>query len=112
MWRAAPWAAVVLSASSHAWSQAPPASGGRLFGTDEDTTLNGNPRPAQPVVMRLAYGGAAGCPGEQAFRDAVGAHVRGWEPFAPNAPWRLGVTVAQRPTGYTGSAELRDVTGS
>jgi hypothetical protein len=57
--------------------------------------------------MRLVYVGAAGCPGEQAFRDAVGAHVRGWDPFAPNAPWRLAVSVVKRPSGYEGTAELR-----
>jgi hypothetical protein len=62
--------------------------------------------------MRLAYSGAEGCPGDQAFRDAVGAHVRGWDPFAPNAPWHLTAAVSRGPSGYQGSAELRDVTGA
>ena len=62
--------------------------------------------------MRLAYAGAEGCPVEQVFRDAVGAHVRGWTPFAPSAPWRLTVSVSHRASGFDGVAELRDVTGA
>ena len=62
--------------------------------------------------MRLAYTEAEGCPGEQAFRDVVGLQVRRWAPFAPNAPWRLTVRITRRPSGYEGSAELRDVTGA
>jgi hypothetical protein len=38
--------------------------------------------------------------------------VRRWNPFAVNAPWRLLVTLARKPSGFEGSAELRDVTGT
>jgi hypothetical protein len=65
--------------------------------------------------MRLDYiraPGAEACPDEQVFRAAVGTHVRRWEPFAPNGPWRLLVIVSRRGEGYEGSAELRDVTGA
>jgi hypothetical protein len=64
--------------------------------------------------MRLVYTRAAGaeaCPDEQVFRDAVGSQVRRSDPFAPNAPWLLTVTVSHR-GGYEGAAELRDVTGA
>jgi hypothetical protein len=92
----------------------PPASPGRLFGTDEAPPPG--VQPAGPhVVMRLAYTrsqGAEACPDEQFFRDAVAAKVPHWAPFAPNAPWRLDVAVVRQPGGFAGSAELRDVTGS
>jgi hypothetical protein len=35
-----------------------------------------------------------------------------WTPFAPSAPWRLEVSVARRPEGFAGFAELRDVMGA
>jgi hypothetical protein len=92
----------------------PPASAGRLFGTDEAPPPG--VQPAGPhVVMRLAYTrgqGAEVCPDEQFFRDAVAAKVPHWAPFAPNAPWRLEVGVTRRPDGFAGFAELHDVTGA
>jgi hypothetical protein len=104
--------AFLVLAARPAFAQVPsPGSGGRPFGTDTEP-----PPGAQPtgpvVVMRLAFAGTEGCPAEQVFRDAVGAHVRGWAPFAPNAPWRLTVSVTRGASGYEGSAELRDVTGA
>ena len=93
---------------------AQPALGGRPFGTDDDP-LPGARAPRQRVIMRLDYlraPGAEACPGEQGFRDAVGAQVRRWEPFAPNGPWHLTVIVSRRGDGYEGSVELRDVTGA
>lgn len=62
--------------------------------------------------MRLAYTGAEGCPGEEAFRDAVGLQVRRWEPFAVNAPWRLTVVISRRGDAYEGSAVLSDRGGA
>ena len=61
--------------------------------------------------MRLAYSGAEGCPAEDVVKAAIGAQVRRWDPFAPNAPWRLSVTLVRRAGGYEGAAELRDVLG-
>lgn len=90
---------------------APPVSTGRPFGSD--STPPPGVQPSVPmVVMRLAYAPAEGCPAEQVFRDAVGAHVRGWDPFAPNAPWRLAISIARRGPGFIGSGELRDETGA
>jgi RNA polymerase sigma factor (sigma-70 family) len=115
-------AALLCSLSGVLWAapafaQAPsPAGGstGRLFGVD-DEAAPGMPASRPRVVMRLAYTrapGAEACPEEQSFRDLMGARVRGWAPFAPNAPWRLAVVVGRLGGGYGASAELRDVTGA
>jgi hypothetical protein len=84
-----------------------------MFGTEDDPRPDLRPA-GPPVVMRLRYtraSGAEACPDEQVFRDAVGAQARRSDPFAPNGPWLLTVTVSRR-GGYEGSAELRDVTGA
>lgn len=82
----------------------------RLFGTD-DSPAPGAAPPRERVVMRLEYHAAAGCPNDQLVRAAVGAQVRRWDPFAPNAPWQLTVTIT-RGAGYEGTAELRNVAGT
>lgn len=103
--------ALVLGVAS-ASADAPPASMGRPFGTDDDPPP-GVPAPRERVVMRLAYTAAGGCPDDQVVRAAIGAQVRRWDPFAPNAPWRLDVSIGRRRGGgYEGSAELRDVMGT
>jgi hypothetical protein len=84
-----------------------------MFGTEDDPRADLRPA-GPPVVMRLHYtraSGAEACPDEQGFRDAVGAQARRSDPFAPNAPWLLTVTLSHR-GGYEGAAELRDVTGA
>lgn len=107
--------AASLLVSAPAFGQTPPQgpSSSRMFGTEDDPRPDLRPA-GPPVVMRLRYTratGAEACPDEQVFRDAVGAQVRRSDPFAPNGPWLLTVTVSRR-GGYEGSAELRDVTGA
>ncbi len=69
--------------------------------------------PSRPrVVMRLEYAPPEGCPDDQVVRASIGAQVRRWDPFAPNAPWRLAVRLMKRGAAYAGSAELRDVSGA
>lgn len=109
--RAAPllpllWIALVAAPARA--QQAPGA--GRLFGTD-DAPAPGMLPPRERVVMRLDYAAAEGCPDDQLVRAAISAQVRRWDPFAPNAPWRLTVTIARK-AGYEGTAELRNVTGT
>jgi len=83
----------------------------RLFGTDESPPP-GAPPSGPRVVMRLEYTPAAGCPDDQVLRATISAQVRQWDPFAPNAPWRLVVGFSRRGSVYVGAAELRDVTGA
>jgi hypothetical protein len=87
----------------------PPSA--RLFGTDDAPPPGMAPSRPQ-VVMRLAYLPPEGCPDEHLLRAAVGAQVRRWDPFAPNAPWQLSVALVQHGATYEGNAELRDVTGA
>ncbi len=104
--------AVLLLAPALGHAQAPLR--GRPLGTDDDPPP-GAPPSRPRVVMRLDYiraPGAEACPDEQGFRDAVGAQVRKWDPFAPNGPSRLVVIVSRKGDGYEGSLELRDVTGA
>jgi hypothetical protein len=109
--RAAPLLPLLWSALIAAPVRAQEAPGaGRLFGTEE-APPPGMPPSRERVVMRLDYTAAEGCPDEQLVRAAIGAQVRRWDPFAPNAPWRLKVTIVRR-AGYEGTAELRNVTGS
>ena len=69
-----------------------------------------------PRAVRLDYlrgPGAERCPGEQAFRDAVGAKVaRDFFAASPPPPARLVVKLARRGAGYEGAAELRDAAGA
>jgi hypothetical protein len=71
---------------------------------------------APPRVVRLDYvrgPGAERCPGEQAFRDAVGAKVaRDLFATAPRSSARLAVKIGRRGAGYEGAAELRDAAGA
>jgi hypothetical protein len=71
---------------------------------------------APPRAVRLDYvlrPGAERCPGEQAFRDAVGAKVaRDLFAALPPPSAHLVVTLARRGTGYEGAAELRDAAGA
>ncbi len=75
--------------------------------------------PAQappPRTVRLDYMrslGAERCPGEQAFRDAVGAKVaRDLFATIPKPSARLAVTLGRRGAGYEGAAELHDAAGA
>jgi hypothetical protein len=92
-------------------AQTPPSSTGRLFGVD-DEPAPGMPASRPRIVMRLAYTHAEGCPEDDVVRATIGAQVRRWDPFAPNAPWRLTVAITHGATGYEGAAELRDVVGA
>jgi hypothetical protein len=73
-------------------------------------------RSPPPRTVRLDYVrslGAERCPGEQAFRDAVGAKVaRDLFAAVPKPSARLVVMLGRRGTGYEGSAELRDAAGA
>jgi hypothetical protein len=80
-----------------------------MFGTEDDPRAE--LRPAEQIVMRLAYTRAEGCPDDAAVRATIGAQVKRWDPFAPNAPWLLNVLTVRGGGGYGGSAELRDVGG-
>ena len=68
-----------------------------------------------PRAVRLDYirgPGAERCPGEQAFRDAIGAKVaRDFFAASPPPPARLVVKLERRGAGYLGAAELRDAAG-
>ena len=69
-----------------------------------------------PRNVRLDYlrgPGAERCPGEQAFRDAIGAAVAR-DFFAPTPPplERLVVKLGRRGRGYEGTAELHDAAGA
>ena len=70
---------------------------------------------APPRTVRLDYvrsPGAERCPGEQAFRDAIGAKVaRDLFAAIPRPSARLMVTLGRRGPGYEGAAELRDAAG-
>jgi hypothetical protein len=81
-----------------------------MFGTEDDPRAD--LRPAEQIVMRLAYTRAEGCPDDAAVRATIGAQVKRWDPFAPNAPWLLTVLTVRGGGGYGGSAELRDVGGA
>jgi hypothetical protein len=71
------------------------------------------PAPAVPnVVMRLSYTPAKGCPEAQFFEVAVAVGVPNWEPFAPDAPWRVVVVVEKHARGYEGRADLYDAAGA
>ena len=69
-----------------------------------------------PRTVRLEYErgpGAQRCPGEQAFRDAVGAKVpRDLFAAEPKPSVRLVVMLRRRGAGYEGSAELRNAAGA
>jgi hypothetical protein len=80
-----------------------------MFGTEDDPRAD--LRPAEQIVMRLAYTRAEGCPDDASVRATIGAQVKRWDPFAPNAPWVLTVLTVRGGSGYGGSAELRDVGG-
>src|SRR4051812_26915998 len=71
---------------------------------------------APPRTVRLDYvlrPGAERCPGEQAFRDAIGAKVaRDLFATVPPPSARLVITLGRRGPGYEGAAELRDATGA
>ena len=70
------------------------------------------PPPAAPrVVMRLEFKGVPGCSNEKRFRLQMDRLVRGWAPFAPDARWRLVVTVTRTDKGYAADAELSDASG-
>jgi hypothetical protein len=94
--RVALLAAVVVAAlgvgGAPALAQAPPAP------------------PVPNVVMRLEYTPAKGCPDAEYFELQVGIAVPNWEPFAPDAPWRVAVVVEKHAHGYEGRAELHDAT--
>ncbi|MFS8065424.1 MAG: hypothetical protein ACMG6S_03535 [Byssovorax sp.] len=66
--------------------------------------------------MRLDYirgPGAERCPGEQAFRDAIGAAVaRDFFATSPPPLERLVVKLGRRGGGYEGTAELHDAAGA
>jgi hypothetical protein len=66
--------------------------------------------------VRLEYERAPGaqrCPGEQAFRDAIGAKVaRDLFAALPSPTVRLVVSLRRRGAGYEGTAELRDAAGA
>jgi len=102
---------VLLAGPALAQPPPAPASTGRLFGVD-DEPAPGMPASRPRIVMRLAYTSAEGCPEDDAVRATIGAQVRRWDPFAPNAPWRLTVAITHGATGYEGAAELRDVVGA
>jgi hypothetical protein len=103
---------LVLLAPSTSLGQSPAsAPGQRLFGTDE-APPPGAPPSGPRIVMRLEYTPAEGCPEDQVVRASISAQVRRWDPFAPNAPWRLVAIVSRSGTGFAGTAELRDVTGA
>jgi len=79
------------------------------------------PSPAQPSsppprTVRFEYErgpGAQRCPGEQAFRDAVGAKVaRDLFAAEPKPSTRLVVKLGRRGAGYEGTAELRNEAGA
>jgi hypothetical protein len=79
------------------------------------------PSPARapsppPRAVRLDYvrgPGAERCPGEQAFKDAVGAKVaRDFFATIPKPSALLMVRLGRRGAGYEGAAELRDATGA
>jgi hypothetical protein len=80
-----------------------------MFGTEDDPRAD--LRPAEQIVMRLGYTRAEGCPDDAAVRATIGAQVKRWDPFAPNAPWLLTVLTVRGGGGYGGSAELRDLGG-
>jgi hypothetical protein len=69
-----------------------------------------------PRAARLDYVRGLGterCPGEQAFRDAVGAKVaRDFFAAVPKPSARLVVTLGRRGAGYEGAAELHDAAGA
>jgi hypothetical protein len=69
-----------------------------------------------PRAARLDYVRGLGterCPGEQAFRDAVGAKVaRDFFAAVPKPSARLVVTLGRRGVGYEGAAELHDAAGA
>ena len=72
--------------------------------------------PPPPRAVRLEYErgpGAQRCPGEQAFRDAIGAKVaRDLFAAVPPPSVRLVVSLRRRGAGYEGTAELRDAAGA
>ena len=69
-----------------------------------------------PRAVRLDYTrgpGAERCPGEQAFRDAIGAKVaRDLFAVGPSTLARLVVKLGRRGAGYEGTAELHDAAGA
>jgi hypothetical protein len=69
------------------------------------------PPPTERLVMRLDYSGVPGCSDPEPFTLALIPHVRGWDPLAPEARWRLAVTVKRKAPGYEGSADILDPSG-
>ena len=73
-------------------------------------------RSPPPRAVRLDYlrgPGAERCPGEQAFRDAIGAAVaRDFFATSPVPLERLVVKLGRRGGGYEGTAELHDAAGA
>lgn len=107
--RAAILLAGLLAIPDPALAQSAPPR--RMFGSD-DAPPPGPPAPRIVVRLRYVRGpGAEACPDSQVFRDAVGAQVKGRDPFAPDAPLDLVVTLARQGRGFEGSAELRDASG-
>jgi hypothetical protein len=99
--------------AAHVRAQTPPpapGAGHRLFGVESDELPPLAPPPVQQVVMRLDFTGIPGCSNPEPFRLTVRSIVRGWNAFAPNAPWRLVLVVKRRMGHYEGFAELHDAT--
>jgi hypothetical protein len=90
------WGAVVL-ASSAALGQPAPASQ--------------VPPLTERITMHLDYHGVPGCSDPEPFTLALTPRVHGWDPLAPEASWRLVVTVTRRGKGYEGVTELYDPKG-
>jgi hypothetical protein len=62
--------------------------------------------------MRLDFSGVPGCSDPEPFVLALTPRVHGWDPLSPEGRWRLALTLARRPGGFEGTAQLYDPEGA
>jgi hypothetical protein len=88
--------------------------GTQAFAADPPPPQRASSPPPRTVRLDYERGpGAQRCPGEQAFRDAIGAKVaRDLFAAEPKPSVRLVVSLRRRGAGYEGTADLHDAAGA
>jgi hypothetical protein len=77
-------------------------------------TARADAPPAAPDPVRLDYdhgAGGASCPAESFFRDVVAAHLGGHDPFTPEAPRRVTLTIRREGRAFAAVAVLYGADG-
>ncbi|WP_437957749.1 hypothetical protein WME76_41650 [Sorangium sp. So ce119] len=67
-----------------------------------------------PGGARLSYArdpGAAACPDEEGFRNAVATRLGGVDPFSPDGAWRVEVAITRRANDFKAEVALYDGRG-